>query len=58
MYVKASYISFGTFIFLCVFFSILQSLQYIGNDVKPSLQGVGLVIQYVAKEKGLQNASE
>jgi hypothetical protein len=46
MYAKKSCVSFGTFIFICVFFSILQSLQYVGNDVNPSLQGVGLVIQY------------
>jgi hypothetical protein len=58
MYVKTSCISFGTFIFICVFFLILQSLQYVGNDVKPSLQEVGLVIQYVGKENALQNASE
>jgi len=58
MYVKTSCINLGTFIFICVFFSILQNLQYVGNDVKPSLQGVELAIQYVAKEKALQNASE
>jgi hypothetical protein len=58
MYAKTNCISFGTFIFICVFFSILQSLQYVGNDLKPSLQGVGLVMQYVGKEKAFQNASE
>jgi hypothetical protein len=58
MYAKTSRINSTTFIFICVFFSILQSLQSAGNDLKPSLQGVGLVIQYVGKEKALQNASE
>jgi hypothetical protein len=58
MYAKTSHINFGTFIFICVFFSILQSLQNVGNYLKPSLQGVGFVIQYVGKEKALQNASE
>jgi hypothetical protein len=32
MYVKTSCIGFGTFIFICVFFSILQSLQYVGKE--------------------------
>jgi hypothetical protein len=54
MYAKTSCISFGTFIIICVFFSILQSLQHVGNDVK----GVGLVIQYVGRKKAFENASE
>jgi hypothetical protein len=35
-----------------------QSSQHVGNDVRPLLQVLRLVIQYVVKERGLHIASE
>jgi len=38
---KISEVNIGTLLFIYIIFSTLQCSQYVGNDVRPPLQGVG-----------------
>jgi hypothetical protein len=59
MHAKVGYTSFRTFPFIHALFSILQSSQYIlAMMLDPCCKGLGLIIQYVGKERAFQIPGE
>jgi hypothetical protein len=58
MHAKISYTSFKNFSFIHALFSISQSSQYVSNDVRPMLQGVGVGFGHSIgwQEEGFSNS--